>query len=99
MLVPSRLIRELSTLPERLVVPVLSYVTASTEVPVLFAASRAVTVIEFIPGNRVMLATLQLVVPLAVPVALLAAFRQVTLATPTLSAAVPDKETAEAVVR
>jgi hypothetical protein len=57
-------------------------------VPVLLAASRAVTVSTLVPGCSTMPLTDQLVVPAAVPLPprLLA---QETCVTPTLSAAVP----------
>ena len=63
-------------------------VTVSESVRVLFAASRAVTVMTFAPLCKVMPATLQLVVPVAVPLPP-RSFVHVTCVTPTASAAVP----------
>ncbi len=54
------------------------------------AASQAVTVRTFVPLWRVIPLTVQLVVPLAVPLPP-RLFVQVTCATPTLSAAVPAR--------
>jgi hypothetical protein len=64
------------------------YVTVSESVRVLFAASRAVTVMTFAPLCKMMPATLQLVVPAAVPLPP-RSFVHVTCVTPTASAAVP----------
>ena len=63
-------------------------VTVKVAVPVLPAASWAVTVSTFVPGWRTIPPAVQLVVPLAVPLPppLLA---QATWVTPTLSDAVP----------
>jgi hypothetical protein len=67
-------------------------------VPTFPAASRARTVIAFAPAASATDATLQLVVPEAVPEAPLAAFVHVTVATPTLSEAVPASATVANVV-
>src|SRR5260221_11116158 len=88
-----RLMSELSTFPDRLLVPPGLYVTVSGAPPVLPAASCAVTVIAFTPDTSATLAMLQLPVPVALPLALFAALRQVTLVTPTLSDAVPANAT------
>jgi hypothetical protein len=63
-------------------------VTVSVAVPVLFAASRAVTVMTLLPGCSAMLLTVQFVVPVAVPLPP-ALFDQLTCVTPMLSDAVP----------
>jgi hypothetical protein len=59
-------------------------------VPVFPAASRAVTVSTFGPARRGIPVTVQLVVPLAVPLPP-RSFAQVTWVTPTVSAAVPPR--------
>jgi hypothetical protein len=64
------------------------YVTVSESVLVLFAASRAVTVMTFAPPCSVMLVMLQLVVPVATPLPP-RSLLQLTCVTPTASAAVP----------
>jgi hypothetical protein len=66
------------------------YVTVRIAVAILPAASRAVTVNAFEPPCSVMLATLQLVVPVAVPLPP-RLFDHVTCVTPVLSLAVPPK--------
>ena len=93
-----RLIRELSTLPDRLIGPPGLDIRERVAAPVFPAASCAVTVIWFVPFTSVMLAMFQLPVPLALPVAPVPRFFQVTLATPTLSDALPLSETVELVV-
>jgi hypothetical protein len=78
---------------------VLSRVTVIVSDPVLPPASRAVTTMTFAPAFRAMLATLQLVVPAAVPLAPVVWFVQTTCVTPTSSDAVPAKaRPADAVV-
>ncbi len=62
--------------------------TVNVAVPVLPAASRAVTVMTFDPGCSATLAD-QLVVPVAVPLPPPRLFAQLTCVTPTLSDAVP----------
>jgi hypothetical protein len=66
-----------------------SYVTVIVSVPTFAEASLARTVMTFAPADRAMDATLQLVVPEAVPDAPVAAFVHVTCVTPTSSEAVP----------
>jgi hypothetical protein len=73
-------------------------VTASVSVLTLPAASRAVTVRVFSPGNRVIPLADQLVVPVAVPVPPVRLFDQETCVTPTLSEAVPPSVTDAVVV-
>jgi hypothetical protein len=73
----------------------LSYVTVMTSVPTFAAASRARTVTMFAPTESAIDATLQLVVPTAVPEAPVAAFVHVTAVTPTSSEAVPPRPTLE----
>src|SRR6267154_1488905 len=89
---------ELSTLPDRLTGPPGVEVTVSVAPLVLPAASCAVTVIWFAPCANVMLATLQTPVPLALPFVPFPRLLQVTLATPTLSDAVPLSDTVLLVV-
>jgi hypothetical protein len=72
-------------------------VTVRVSVPVLPAASRAVTVSTFAPLCSAMLLAVQLVVPLAVPLPP-RSFVHVTWVTPTLSDAVPPKFTVLLVV-
>ena len=60
-------------------------------VEILPALSLAVTVIRLLPLVRLIPKMLQLVVPVAVPLAPLSLI-QVTMDTPILSEAVPDKE-------
>ena len=64
------------------------YVTVSTSVPVLLAASLAVTVITLVPLYNVIPLRLHEVVPLQTPLPPLL-LDQVTWVTPTLSEAVP----------
>jgi hypothetical protein len=71
------------------------YVTVSTSVPVFPDPSCAVTVMALAPDTSAMPATLQLVVPTAVPDPPVAAFTHVTDVTPTLSEAVPPRSTLE----
>jgi hypothetical protein len=66
----------------------ISNVTVSTSVPVLFAASLAVTVSTFGPLCSAMLLHVHVVVPEHVPLPP-RSLTQVTCATPTLSVAVP----------
>jgi hypothetical protein len=68
-----------------------SYVTVIVSVPTFPAASRARTVMTLFPEASAMPRTLQLDVPIAVPEAPVAAFVQLTCATPTSSEAVPPK--------
>jgi hypothetical protein len=75
-----------------------SYVTVRTSVPTFPAASLARTVIAFAPAASATLATLQLVVPVAVPETPVATFVHVTVATPMLSEAVPPSATVPDVV-
>jgi hypothetical protein len=65
------------------------YVTVSVAVPLLPAASFAVTDITLLPLFKDIPFTAQEVVPDAVPVALVLLFTHVTSVTPTLSEAVP----------
>jgi hypothetical protein len=66
-------------------------------VPVLPAASRAVTVITFAPDWSAIEAVVQVVVPEAVPEPP-RSFSHVTWVTPTLSEAVPPRPTVDPVV-
>jgi hypothetical protein len=68
------------------------YVTAIVSVPVLPAASRAVTVMTLTPLCRATLPLVQAVVPDAVPLPP-CSLTQVTCTTPTLSLAKPLKPT------
>jgi hypothetical protein len=72
-----------------------SYVTVMTSVPTFAAASRARTVMTLFPATSATLPILQLVVPLAVPDAAVAALVHVTWVTPTSSEAVPPRPTLE----
>jgi hypothetical protein len=73
------------------------YVTVRLAVFVLFAASRAVTVMTLSPVWRATFAADQLVVPVAVPDPP-RLFAHVTCVTPTLSLAVPPIVTVAALV-
>jgi len=73
-------------------------VTVSVAPLAFVAASFAVTVIWFVPAASAMLAMLQLLVPLAMPLVPFAALLHVTFVTPTLSLAVPLNATLEPVV-
>src|SRR3990172_6494978 len=64
--------------------------TVSVAVPVLPAASRAVTVSTLVPGWRVIPLADQVVVPVAVPLPP-RSFAQVTRVTPMLSVVVPPR--------
>jgi hypothetical protein len=64
-------------------------------VPVFPAASRARTVIALFPAASAIPSTLQLVDPMAVPEAPVAAFVQLTVITPTSSDAVPPRSIGE----
>jgi hypothetical protein len=75
-----------------------SYVTVSVSAPVFPAASRAVTTITLFPETSATEATLQLVVPDAVPLAPFARFVHTTAVTPTLSDAVPARFNGEEAV-
>ncbi len=66
------------------------YVTVRVSVAVFPAASRAVTVRRFVPAWRTIPLTVQLVVPLAVPLPP-RSFVHVTWVTPTLSEAAPPR--------
>ena len=70
--------------------------TETALLPTLPAASRANTVIVFVPPISPTLVMLQLVVPLAVPLAPLL-LDQVTCVTPTLSVLVPEREIGDVV--
>ena len=72
-------------------------VTVKVAVPVLPAASFAVTVSTFVPGWRTIPPAVQLVVPLAVPLPP-PLFAHVTSVTPTSSAAVPPRVREESLV-
>jgi hypothetical protein len=74
---------------------VASQVTVRVSVPTFPAPSRARTVMTLFPGVSATDATLQLVVPVAVPEAPVAAFVQVTCVTPTASDAVPPSDNGE----
>ncbi len=77
---------------------VLSRFTVITSVPVLPAASVAVTVITLSPALREIPLMVHDVVPVAVPDPPVAAFCQVTLATARLSDALPPRLTVAPVV-
>jgi hypothetical protein len=66
-----------------------------TSLPAFPAASRATTTIALSPPARAIDAMLQLVVPVAVPFAPVARFVHTTVVTPTLSEAVPPRESGE----
>jgi hypothetical protein len=68
-----------------------SYVTVIASVPTFAEASRARTVMTLFPATSAIDATLQLVVPDAVPEAPVAAFVHVTCVTPMSSEAVPPR--------
>ena len=70
---------------------VVEYVTVNVSVDMLLTASFAVTVIRLEPATREILVIDHDVVPIAVPEVLLAELNQVTLVTPTLSEAVPER--------
>jgi hypothetical protein len=72
-----------------------SYVTVITSAPAFPAASRATTTIALSPATSTIDAMLQLVVPEAVPFAPVARFVHTTVATPTLSDAVPPSARGE----
>jgi hypothetical protein len=72
-------------------------VTVKVSVPVLPAASRAVTVSTFVPSRSTIPLAVQLVVPVAVPLPP-RLFAHVTWVTPTLSDAVPPSVSEELLV-
>ena len=76
---------------------VASKVTVRLAVAVLPAASSAVTVSTFVPGWSTILLTVQVVVPLAVPLPP-RLFAHVTWVTPMLSDAVPPSVRGEVLV-
>jgi type III secretory pathway component EscS len=75
-----------------------SYVTVIVSVPTFPAASAARTTIALFPVARTTPVRLQLVVPVAVPEAPVAAFVHVTVVTPTLSDALPPRESGDEAV-